>query len=110
MRMKLDYKFGIIVVILLTIGAAVPGYYRDKAVEVFISALDTAGLEVLQGRIESPSVIIDVYSVEEFISKVEEHNQSTVYVDGPRYYVFNEDMTIAWEYFFQWEIWIGGEM
>ncbi len=66
----------------------------------FGAELERAGITVLVGIVNSPSVIIVVDSPMEFMSMVWEHNQSIVY-RGYKilpYYVFNDDMSKAWKY------------
>jgi len=106
-RMKTDNNIvvvGFIVVIFLALCgcAVVIAYEQNKAFKAFVSMLDTEGLEVLQGTVESPSVIIDVYSPRQFMSIVSEHSQDIVYRDGWTFYIFNSGMTVAWRYYPQW--------
>lgn len=76
-----------------------------RAAEQFGVVLEKVDLIVVEGIIQSPSVIIVVGTPEEFMTIVKELRQDTVYY-YPRlgypsdraYYVFNDEMTIAWKY------------
>lgn len=73
---------------------------KARAADRFGAELERAGLTVLVGIVNSPSVIIVVDSPMEFMSIVAEHNQNTVYRGYKTwpYYVFNDDMSMAWKY------------
>jgi len=71
---------------------------RGIAVRQFTLDLEKTGLTVLEGIIESPSVIIVVRDSGEFIAVIEENQQDTVYRYINKFYTFNDDMTIAWKF------------
>jgi hypothetical protein len=56
-----------------------------------------AGIKVTSGRIESPSVIIEV-SREEFLQLVSNQTNPVVYRQNAEFYIFNDEMTIAYNF------------
>ncbi len=94
-----------IIVIILVVGwiayANVDYNNQVRAADRFGAELERTGITVLVGIVNSPSVIVVIDSSMEFMSMVLEHNQDTVYrayKTQPYYYVFNDDMSIAWKY------------
>jgi hypothetical protein len=55
------------------------------------------GIEITSGRIESPSVIIEV-SREEFLQLVSNQTNPVVYRQNAEFYIFNDEMTIAYNF------------
>lgn len=96
--------FGVLIVIMVGIPMTV-GIRHNKLTDQFRAELEGAGLTIIEGVIQSPSVIITVDSPEEFMEIVEEYYQDVIYYDpniryfcSKSFYVFNDDMTIAWKY------------
>jgi hypothetical protein len=111
-NMNDDTKF--IVMFLLCIGVAVLiGYFiwdtndrfdREKY-HVISSALIPLNINIMDGKIDSPALIIEVNTLPEFIRICETNKATTVYKSLTNrypyiihYFVFNEEMTIAYEY------------
>lgn len=78
-----------------------------KRVEAFGKKLEEQGVRLIVGTVSSPSVIILLESETVFLQKVQDLNAQEVFHEervslrGKRsvvYYVFNNDMTIAWKY------------
>lgn len=95
--------FGVMSLFLIDLG--VGDWRQRKTSELFYTELQESGLVVLEGIIESPSVIIVVGTSREFVTTVIELHQDTVYYceesEYPRhgsFYVFNDAMTMAWKY------------
>jgi len=59
-----------------------------------------ASFQIIKGaKVDSPSVVISVSALNDFLSKIRELDANTVYTDnGDVYFVFNEPMTIAYYY------------
>lgn len=76
----------------------------EKEVENFDSFLEKSGWQVQIATIESPAVIIDFETQEDFIEKCWELNATVIYKDKLLnhvwYFVFSEDMQIAFRYVF----------
>ena len=73
--------------------------------DVFEAKLNSYGVEIQEGIIKSPAVIIKLESQDAFISKVRELNAVVVYIEesaaiGRHYYVFTNDYNIAYRYTF----------
>jgi len=58
--------------------------------------------EIVHAQIDSPSIIIRISTLREFREKINELGVDTIYADSvtyaAHYYVFNEDLTIAWKF------------
>jgi len=73
-------------------------YEYQRECYVVESQLNTFKI-VRNAKVDSPSVVITVSSLEGFLSKISEMNASTIYTsNGGAYYVFNSAMTIAYSY------------
>ncbi len=101
----LVFTFGFIFLGLYVLAYGDPRDWRQRKVaEQYGVELERAGLTVLEGIIQSPSVIVVVDNSLEFMITIEELQQDTVYYypiypsTDNAFYVFNDDMTIAWKY------------
>ena len=101
------YLIGIIILMgFIIIGGIILGYMHNIEFNKFIIDLENEmGLPIVKNaRIESPSLIIEV-EYEMFLEKIEDIKPNKIYrikSDASNiyyiYYIFNEDMTIAYEY------------
>ncbi len=88
----------------LYISMSVASSKQQRAAEQFGAVLERAGLTIVDGAIRSPSVVIEVDTSWEFTITIGKLQQDTIYYDSTSfffngaYYVFNDDMTIAWMY------------
>lgn len=62
----------------------------------FRNLLEEYGIKVVEGVIESPSVLITTEDLTEFVDMAK--NSGTVYQNGNVFYVLNDKETIAWKY------------
>jgi len=87
------------VVALVSLVVGVPGYlshtYTVNA-NVFQRELEDKGFTVIEGIVESPSLVIEL-SRSEFLAKVTEFD-TTVYRYNWDFYVFEPDMLTAYRY------------
>jgi len=91
--------------ILGTVDLAVGDWGQRKNSELYYAELQKLDYIVLEGIIESPSVIIVEDTFAGFVRTARDLHQDTVYhccePDYPRrssFYAFNDDLTIAWKY------------
>lgn len=97
---------GTVSIILLALVIAIIFVYskiakKNRETNQFGAELENEGLNVIDAIVDSPSVTIPIDSLTEFMTKVREHNQDTVYRTRGGYHVFNADMTISWA----WSAW-----
>lgn len=75
--------------------------FKQTFEETKVEVIDmlSKNYQVIKGIIESPSVIIIVETFTEFKQKCEELDTKTVYYDRDSdFYVFNDDLSIAWRF------------
>lgn len=104
-KIKTQTKF-IILICLAVAATALFTYINFIASDIRYGELhnlqDSFNVPVQKGKIESPSVIIQVDTIAEFKSKINELGANVVYyqdgLGGTRYYyVFTQDFNIAYE-------------
>lgn len=66
--------------------------------DAFVEQLETIGYDVVEGIVESPSVIIVIRDEAEFLNKVKEVDACTVYYRYWMFYVFDSNMQLAYRY------------
>lgn len=72
---------------------------QEKASDIFQDILESNKVKVVRGIVDSPSVIIPIKDSGKIIRLIfSELNTTTVYRYGWTFYVFNEDMTVAYRY------------
>lgn len=87
----------------------------EQANDMFLAVLHFSDLDVLGVTINSPSIIVHIDTPSEFIFIAKEQSQDTIYtvvesvsssniyiLQVPHYYIFNDDLTIAWKYRPEW--------
>ena len=88
----------IVLIVALTVGMSNAIDENKKSQIFFRAELKKADLKVMSCTIESPSVIVRIETPEEFILFVIEQGHDIVYEEGGVYYIFNQDLTMGWEY------------
>jgi len=102
---KIEFSIGLIIFILITLIGIGCSLSQKQLNKVILNLEIEFGLPIIKNvRIESPSIIIEV-EYEVFLDKIKEIEpdviyriKSNLYNAFYHYYIFNEDMTIAYEY------------
>ena len=89
------FCFGIICVLLFVMGTLCYAKFTSYSNADYFEDKYLQNVEVMAGRIESPSVIMDVDRTE-FLELLSDSSVKIVFRQFGRFYLFNEDMTIAY--------------
>lgn len=79
--------------------------HRLRNREQFKEDLKMLGVDLIEGKVESPSVIITLTEKEEFLQKISDLKATVVYYEGGlydsvTYCVFEENMLIAYKFWY----------
>lgn len=101
---KREVMFAVIVAIVVAGLGETVFTNRQKWFDFYTDEVETSfGTQIVEARIDSPALIISV-NFTEFHYYIDKLNPDVIYKNEVRlgwyegYYVFNEDMTIAYEY------------